>query len=104
MKTLLDDMEQALTDILQMGVATAGPDTAKRMKELSDRCEATGLHTGGMLFAEIARLLSERSHAMDKTDLQLTAAICRTEHYITLCRQRMTEGEIRSRWQEGGKQ
>ena len=102
MKALLDDLERALTDLLQMGLATAGPDMAKRMKDLSERSEATGLHTGGALFAEIARLLSERSHAMDKTDLRLTAAVCRTEHYITLCRSRLTEEDIRARWQEGG--
>ena len=104
MKTLLDDMEQALTDLLQMGLATAGPDMARRMKDLSDRCEATGLHTGGALFAEIAGLLAQRSHAMDKTDLALTASVCRTEHYIILCRTRMTEEDIRARWQEGGTQ
>lgn len=101
MRTLLDDLERALTDLLQMGLATAGVDTASRMKELADQCESTGLHTGGALFAEIARLLIERSHTMDKTDLALTAAICRAEHYITLCRTRLTEDEIRARWQEG---
>ena len=103
MKTLLDDLERALTDLLQMGLATAGPDMAKRMKDLSEQAETTGLHTGGVLLAEIAELLSERSHTMDKTDLSLTAAICRAEHYITLCRTRMTEEDIRERWQEGGK-
>lgn len=102
MKTLLNDLEGALTDLLQMGLATAGPDLVKRLKELSEQCESTGLHTGAALFAEIARLLSDRSHAMDKTDLPLTAAICRAEHYITLCRTRMTEEDIRRRWQEGG--
>lgn len=102
MKTLLDDLERAMTDLLQMGLATAGPDMAKRLRELSVRCESTGLHTGSALFAEISRLLADRSHSMDKTDLPLTAAICRTEHYITLCRNRVTEEEIRRRWQEGG--
>ena len=103
MKTLLEDLERALTDLLQMGLATAGPDMAKRIRELSEQCESTGLHTGAALFAEIARLLAERNHSMRKTDLDLTAAVCRTEHYITLCRSRMTEEDIRSRWQEGGR-
>lgn len=102
MKALLDDLERALTDLLQMGLATAGPDTAKRLTELSEQCEDTGLHTGAALFAELARLLKARSHAMDKTDLPLMAAVCRAEHYITLCRTRMTEEDIRARWQEGG--
>lgn len=104
MKTLLDEAMQALTDLMQMGLATAGPQMAVRMKELSDRFEATGLHTGSRILAEIARLLSERSHAMEKTDLTLTAAVCRMEHYTALCRSRMTEEEIRRRWQKGGKE
>ncbi len=102
MRQILDDMERTLTDLLQMGLATAGPEMAKRLWDQSERCEATGLHTGAALLSEIARLLDERSHSMDKTDLPLTAAICRTEHYITLCRTRMTEEDIRQRWQEGG--
>jgi len=99
---ILDEMEQALTDLLQMGLATAGPDMAKRLDTLSEKCEATGLHTGATLLAEISRLLKARSHTMDKTDLPLTGAVCRTEHYITLCRSRMTEEDIRRRWQKGG--
>lgn len=103
MKTILDDMERALTDLLQMGLATAGADMAKRLRALSERCEETGFHTGAGLFDEISRLLEQRSHTMAKTDRTLAAAICRAEHYITLCRTRMTEQEIRMRWQEGGK-
>ena len=103
MNTILDEMEQALTDLLQMGLATTGLDLVQRIWELSVRCEGAGLHTGAELFAEISRRLKERSHTMDKTDLTLTAQICRAEHYITLCRTRMTEDQIRMRWQEGGK-
>lgn len=102
MKELLDDLERSLTDLLQMGLATAGPDMAKRIKDLSQRAEQTGLHTGSALFADIAELLTRRSHTLDKTDLTLTAAVCRASHYITLCRTRMTEEDIRTRWQEGG--
>ena len=102
MKLLLDDLERALTDLLQMGLATAGPDMAARLRDLCERCEATGLHNGGTLFAEISRLLSERSHSLHKSDLLLTGAVCRAQHYITLCRTRMTEEDIRRRWQEGG--
>ena len=103
MTTILDEMEQTLTDLLQMGLATAGPDFAQRILELSARCEGAGLHTGAALFGELSRLLKERRHSLDKTDLTLTAQICRAEHYITLCRSRMTEEKIRERWQEGGK-
>ena len=103
MTTILDEMEQALTDLLQMGLATAGLDLAQRLLEVSNRCEGAGLHTGAALFGELSRLLKERSHSLDKTDLTLTAQICRAEHYITLCRSRMSEEEIRMRWQEGGK-
>ena len=102
MNAFFDDLERALTDLLQMGLATAGPDMAKRLGDLSGQCEASGLHTGASLFSEIARMISERSHTVVKTDLQLTAAVCRAEHYITLCRSRMTEEDIRRRWQEGG--
>lgn len=103
MTTILDEMEQALTDLMQMGLATAGPDFAQRILELSARCEGAGLHTGAALFGELFRLLKERSHRVEKTDLTLTAQICRAEQYITLCRSRMTEEKIRERWQEGGK-
>lgn len=103
MKTILDEMERSLTDLLQMGLATAGADMAKRFRALSEQCEETGFHTGAGLFDEISRLLEQRSHTMAKTDRALASAICRAEHYITLCRSRMTEEEIRMRWQEGGR-
>ena len=102
MTTVLDDLQQALTDLLQMGLATAGPEMGKRLDRVSQRCEDSGLHTGAGLSAEISRLLTQRSHSMDKTDLELTAVICRAQYYITLCRTRMTEEDIRLRWQEGG--
>ena len=102
MNELLDDLERGLTDLLQMGLATAGADMGRRLRELSDRAEAVGLHTGGALFSQIATLLEERAHAMIKTDLELANAVFRAQHYITLCRARLTEEDIRARWQEGG--
>ncbi len=102
MKELLDDLERGLTDLLQMGLATAGPDMAQRLEDLSAQAENAGLHTGASLFAGIAQLLLERSHSLEKTDRDLTAAVFRAEHYIILCRSRMTEEDIRRRWQEGG--
>ena len=102
MNELLDDMERGLTDLLQMGLATAGADMVHRLRELSDRAESAELHTGGALFSQIATLLEERAHTMAKTDLELANAVFRAQHYITLCRARLTEEDIRARWQEGG--
>ena len=102
MNELLDDLERGLTDLLQMGLATAGADMVRRLRELSDRAEGAGLHTGGALFSQIATFLEERAHTMAKTDLDTAAAVFRAQHYITLCRARLTEEDIRARWQEGG--
>ena len=102
MNELLNDLEHGLTDLLQMGLATAGADMVRRLRELSDRAEGAGLHTGGVLFSQIATLLEERAHTMAKTDLETAAAVFRAQHYITLCRARLTEENIRARWQEGG--
>ena len=102
MRQLLDDMELALTDLFQMGLSTAGPDMARRMAELSGRCADMGLHTGGALFEDIAKGLETQAHSLQKNEWDLTAAVCRAQHYITLCRERMTEEDIRIRWQEGG--
>ena len=102
MNELLDDLERGLTDLLQMGLATAGADMIRRLRELSGRTEAAGLHTGGALFSQIATLLEERAHTMSKTDLELANAVFRAQHYITLCHARLIEEDIRARWQEGG--
>lgn len=102
MNELLDELERGLTDLLQMGLATAGADMVRRLRELSDRAEGAGLHTAGALFFQIATLLEERAHTMAKTDLDTAAAVFRAQHYITLCRARLTEEDIRARWQEGG--
>ena len=102
MNELLDELERGLTDLLQMGLATAGADMVRRLRALSERAEGAGLHTGGALFSQIAALLEERNHSMAKTDLDTAAAVFRAQHYIALCRSRMTEEDIRARWQEGG--
>ena len=47
MKDLLDDLERCLTDLLQMGLATAGADIVRRLSELSDRAEGAGLQVWG---------------------------------------------------------
>ncbi len=103
MRTFLDDLERALTDLLQMGIATAGPDMAKRFSKLGEQAESIGAHTAAKLCSEIAGLLGKRTHDLSKSDLDLTTAVFRAAHYITLCRARMTEEDIRRRWQEGGR-
>ena len=96
---LLDDMELALTDLMQSGFSTGGPDAAKRMHNLSLACEDRGLHTGGALLSEIERALASRSHAVEKDDLTLAEAVCRAARYIQLCREKLQEEQIIRRWQ-----
>lgn len=103
MRALLDDIELALTDLMQTGLATAGPDAVKRFTDLSRKAEAAGLHTGSVLLKTISEQLEHRAHRTEKSDIELTSAVCRLEHYITLCRERLTEDDIRLRWQEGGR-
>lgn len=102
MQRLLEELERALTDLLQMGLATAGPDLAARFSHLAQQAENIGAHTASRLCADIGTLLDQRAHALEKNDRAVTAAVFRAVHYITLCRTRMTEQDIRDRWQEGG--
>lgn len=102
MRELLQELEQALTDLLQMGLATAGPQMADRMGALAEKCEATGLHTGSAIFAQLSEAIRERGHNLKKTNMRAAEAIFRAQHYITLCQTRLTEEDIRLRWQEGG--
>lgn len=102
MRDLIPELEQALTDLLLLGLATAGPEMGARLEALSRKCELTGLHTGSALFAELAQAIMERSHTMEKSDHRAAETMCRARHYITLCQTRMTEEDIRERWQQGG--
>ena len=102
MRGLFDDMDLALTDLLQTGLATAGPDMVSKLANLSRKAEAQGLHTGSALLQIISEQLEHRAHRSEKSDMVLTSAVCRLEYYITLCRERLTEDDIRLRWQEGG--
>lgn len=99
MRELLDDMELALTDLMQSGFSTGGPAAAKRLHSLSLACEERGLHTGGTLLTEIERALGSRSHTVEKDDLPLAATVCRTVQYIQLCREKLQEEQILQRWQ-----
>ena len=99
MTELLDNMELALTDLMQSGFSTGGETAAKRMHDLALACEDRGLHTGGALLAEVERGLSSRSHAVEKDDISLAAAVCRAVRYIQLCREKLQEDQIIPRWQ-----
>lgn len=96
---LLDDMELALTDLIQSGFSTGGPAAAQRLRALAQLCEDRGLHTGSALLSRLERALTARSHRVEKDDLPLAEAVCRTERYIQLCREKLQEEQIIQRWQ-----
>lgn len=98
MNELLDEMELALSDLLQAGLASAGPEAAGRLRTLARQGEQAGLHTGAQLLEEVAADLEARAHRMQKDDQALTDRICRAGRYLALCRQRWQEEAIRLRW------
>lgn len=101
MTDLLNEMETALADLLQSGLATCS--FGGRFQKLAEDCEARGLHTGAAMMEQIAVSLNNRAHALEKDDLPLTAVIFRAVRYISLCREKQQEETILSRWQhEGG--
>lgn len=99
MTELLDEIELALTDVMQSGFSTGGPAAAQRLHALALTCEDCGLHTAGTLLSEIGQALSARSHTVKKDDRSLTALVCRMERYIQLCREKLQEQQIIQRWQ-----
>ena len=54
MTQLLDELERAVTDLLQSGLDTGGPAACARLRTLAVRCEDAGLHTGAALARELA--------------------------------------------------
>ena len=99
MNELLDEMELALSDLLQAGLSSAGPEAAGRLRTLAREGEQAGLHTGAQLLEEVAADLEARAHQMQKDDQAWTDRICRAGRYLALCRQRWQEEAIRLRWQ-----
>lgn len=99
MTELLDDMELALAGLMQAGFSTDGEAAARRLRALALACEDAGLHTGGALLSHLARDLNARAHSLEKDDLPLAAAVCRTVRYIQLCREKLQEEQITRRWQ-----
>ena len=100
MTELLNDMETALTDLLQSGLATTW--SGEVFGKLAASCEARGLHTGAALMALIQAGLDQRAHTMEKEDMTLTEDVCAAVRYITLCREKCQEQRILTRWQEEG--
>lgn len=100
MTELLNEIELALTDLLLSGLDTGGQAAVPRLRGLAARCEDMGLHTGSALLAGLGEALAARSHAMQKEDVPLAAAICRTARYLALCREKAQEGAIEARWAE----
>mgnify|MGYP005766453861 CR=1 FL=1 len=49
MTQLLDELERAVTDLLQSGLDTGGPAACARLRTLAVRCEDAGLHTGELV-------------------------------------------------------
>ena len=100
MKELLQEIQQALADLLRSGLDAAGPTAADRLRRLADRCEDTGLHTGAALLTQLAGQLEARAHAIHKNDLPLTQTLCRLARYCDLCEEKEQEQAILRRWRE----
>lgn len=99
MTQLLNEIEQALTELLQSGLDTGAPSASRQLGTLAAQCEEMGLHTGAALLLEVEEGLSTRAHMIEKKDLTLSAAICRTIRYLELCREKLQEESIIQRWQ-----
>lgn len=99
MRAVLDDMERLLADLLQSGLSTGGPAALPRLRRLSARCEDVGLHTGGALLAQLEEALAARGRTLAKDDVAVTGLLCRTARYAALCREKLQEEAIRTRWQ-----
>lgn len=97
MKDLLDEMQRALADLMLSGYSS-GRDTFRKFQQLAEACARSGLHTGAVLMEGIARDLENRSHALQKEDLALTAGVCRAVRYTELCKEKLQETDIETRW------
>lgn len=99
MTELIQEVQLALTELLQSGLDTGGPAAAPRLHTLAARCEELGLHTGASLLTQGEEALAARAHTMEKDDLPLAALLCRTARYLELCREKLQEESITLRWQ-----
>ena len=99
MTELKQEVQLALTELLQSGLDTGGPAAAPPLHTLAARCEELGLHTGASLLTQAEEALAARAHTMEKDDLPLAALLCRTARYLELCREKLQEESITLRWQ-----
>lgn len=99
MTELIQEVQLALTELLQSGLDTGGPAAAPQLHALAARCEELGLHTGASLLTQGEEALAARAHTMEKDDLPLAALLCRTARYLELCREKLQEESITLRWQ-----
>ena len=99
MTELIQEVQLALTELLQSGLDTGGPAAAPRLHALAAQCEGLGLHTGASLLTQAEEALAARAHTMEKDDLPLAALLCRTARYLELCREKLQEESITLRWQ-----
>ena len=99
MTELIQEVQLALTELLQSRLDTGGPAAAPRLHALAAQCEELGLHTGASLLTQAEEALAARAHTMEKDDLPLAALLCRTARYLELCREKLQEESITLRWQ-----
>lgn len=100
MRELLDDLMTSLTDLLQCGSASCPPETGERFQRLGERCERTGLHTGGAGMKEIGELLEGQRHVQEKDPEPLTRAVCRMVRYVELCREKISLDLVEENWKK----
>ncbi len=98
MNELLDEMEQILSDLTQSGFSTGAEYGARRATGLSEACEAMGLHTASKILKDIATMLSQRPHQVQKDDGMLMEKICMAVRYMELAREKMMQQSILDRW------
>ncbi len=100
MNERLERIEQALADLLQSGLSTRSLAAVPEFHALAEECERVGLHTGASLLNQLESALTQRSYAIQKNDIPITALICRLAQYLDLCREKMQEELIEQRWRE----
>ena len=100
MKELLQEIQQALADLLRGGLQPPRPTGPARLRGRAARCEDPGPPTGAALLTQLAGQLEARAHAIHKNDLPLTQTLCRLARYCELCEEKEQEQAILRRWRE----
>lgn len=98
LRGLFEELLAALCDLLQSGAASLPPESASRLTELAQRCEATGLHTGSELCTRLYELLQNQRHQFSADPLPLAETVSRAAQYIFLCRQKLALDAAEEKW------